>query len=55
MDIISKLITIEAEKLPIDNQFVEDKLKEMGINALRWAIVKVENNTITISLACENL
>lgn len=54
MEIISKLVDIEAE-LPIDNDLIEQKLKKMGIIPLRWAIVKVNGNVLTISLACENL
>lgn len=40
MEIISKLVKMEAN-LPIDNQFIEAKLAEMGITPLRWAIVCV--------------
>lgn len=54
MEITSKLIEIEAD-LPVDNVFIEKKLKEMGIVPLRWAIVGVQGNILTISLACENL
>lgn len=54
MEIISKLIEIQAE-LPIDNDFVEAKLREMGINPLRWAVTGVKNNVLTISVACESL
>lgn len=54
MQITSKLIKIETG-FPVDNDFIEKKLKAMGINPLRWAIVKVEGNILTISLACENL
>ncbi len=54
MEIVSKLVEIEAE-LPIDNSFVEAKLAEMGIHPLRWAIVGINGNFLTISLACENL
>lgn len=54
MEIISKLVQIEAE-LPVDNDFIELKLNEMGIEPLRWAIVGVNNNILTISLACESL
>lgn len=54
MEITSKLVEIEA-KLPVNNNFIEKKLKEMGIEPLRWAIVKVNNNILTISLAYENL
>lgn len=39
MEITSKLIQIEAD-LPVDNEFIEQKLLEMGIEPLRWAIVK---------------
>ncbi len=54
MEIISKLVEIETT-LPVDNDFIEAKLREMGIEPLRWAIVKVDNGVLTISLACENL
>lgn len=54
MEIISKLVEIEAE-LPVDNVYIEQKLKEMGIDPLRWAIVGVNGHILTISLACENL
>lgn len=54
MEIVSKLIEIEV-KLPVDNQFIEQKLHEMGIEPLRWAIVEINDNILTISLACENL
>ena len=54
MEIISKLMGIEAN-LPTDNNFIETKLREMGINPLRWAIVKVNGDKLTVSVACENL
>lgn len=54
MEIISKLVEIEAQA-PFDNEFIEAKLTQMGITPLRWAIVAVNGNTLTISLACENL
>lgn len=54
MEITSKLIEIEAN-LPVDNIFIENKLTKMGIEPLRWAVVKVSENILTISLACENL
>lgn len=52
MEIISKIVEIET-KLPTDDITIEKKLNSMGINPLRWAIVKVENEKLTISLACE--
>lgn len=54
MEIISKLVKINVE-FPIDDEMIESKLKDMGISPLRWAIVNVNCNTATISLACENL
>lgn len=54
MQIISKSIEIKA-KLPVDNDFIEARLAEMGIKPVRWAITKVEGEILTISLACENL
>jgi len=54
MEILSKLIEIEAE-LPVYNDYIEKQIREMGIEPLRWAIVKVNGNKLTISLAYENL
>lgn len=54
MEIVSKIIEIETD-LPVDNAFIENYLAKIGINPLRWAIVKVGERSITISLACENL
>ena len=54
MEIVSKLVKIDAI-LPVDNVFIEQKLCEMGIAPLRWAIVAVNKNELTISLAHENL
>ena len=52
MQITSKIIEIEAE-LTVDNDFIEAKLLEMGIEPLRWAIVKVEGRILTLSVAFE--
>lgn len=54
MEIISKSVEINA-KPPVDNDFIEAKLAEMGIEPLRWAITQVEGDILTISLACKNL
>ena len=54
MNIESRLVELNLSA-PFDNNDIESELKNMGINPLRWAIVKVDCNKITISLACENL
>ena len=54
MEIQSKLVEIEAT-LPIDNNYIEKQIRDMGIEPLRWAIVGVCGSILTISLAYENL
>lgn len=54
MEIVSKIVEIKA-KVPVNNNFIENELAKMGIIPLRWAIVNVESDNLTISLACENL
>ena len=54
MEITSKLVEIETN-LPVDNDFIEKKLAEMGLKPLRWAVVGANGNILTISLACESL
>lgn len=53
-EITSKLVEIKA-KYPIDNIEIEHELSRLGYTPLRWAIVKVQGDTLTISLACLNL
>lgn len=54
MDIISKLIEIELTQV-LSTESIEQKLIEQGISPLRWSIVKVDCNKLTISVAYENL
>ena len=54
MEIVSKLVKIKAQ-MPVDNVFIEQKLRETGIEPLRWAIVAIDKHELTISLACEIL
>ena len=53
MEIVSKIIEIKAD-LPVDNDYIEKKIHEMGIEPLRWAVVKVGNGTLTVSLAYDH-
>lgn len=53
MTIISKLVDIYATS-PIDNHFIDDNLKKLGINnPLRWSIVNVSGHKLTVSVAHE--
>lgn len=52
MTIISKIVDIYATS-PIDSHFIDNSLKKMGINPLRWAIVNVQGHKLTVSVAHE--
>lgn len=48
--IASELIKI---KYTNDNTIIENELKKLGIDALRWAIVEVDKEELTISVSYE--
>ena len=50
MEINSKTVQIKAQH-PISTSYIEETLKNMGIEPLRWAIVKADNDFLTISIA----
>lgn len=52
--IVSKTITLEAE-LPVDNVYIENELIDSGIEPLRWAVVAVEGNVLTVSVSYQSL
>ena len=54
MNITSKLIKIEKSKIN-DKNSIENEIKALGINPIRWAIVNVDNKCLTINVAHENL
>lgn len=54
MEINSKLVEIDAV-VPIDNHFIDNNLKKMGIEPLRWAIVNVKGSKLTVSVAQKSL
>ena len=54
MSIISKIVKIEVDS-DLSDDYIETELLKMGINPLRWAIVKVDNKSLTISVALETL
>ena len=53
MKIISKLVEINAVS-GIDNHFIDKNLEKMGIkNPIRWSIIDVNKNRLTVSVAHE--
>lgn len=49
--VISKTIKIISPNMPPSVEFIENEIEKQGIEALRWAIVKVNNNKLTISVS----
>ena len=54
MNINSKLIKIK-KTTSVTSEQIEMALNKLGIIPLRWAIVKTEDDKLTISVAYENL
>ena len=54
-EIISKTIKIKTPVLPPDTEFIENEIKRQGIEVLRWAIVEVENDILTLAVSGREL
>ena len=54
-EIISKTIKIKTPTLPPDTEFIENEIKRQGIEVLRWAIVEVENDILTLAVSGREL
>lgn len=50
-EIISTTIKINCPNLPPTVDFIENKIKEFNIKPLRWSIVKVFKNELTLSVS----
>lgn len=51
--IITKTIKITSNKMPPDVDFIENQLKEMNLNPIRWAIVDIQGNTLIINVSAQ--
>lgn len=49
--VVSKTIKIISPNMPPSVEFIENEIEKQGIEALRWAIVEVNNNKLTISVS----
>lgn len=49
--VISKTIKIKTLSLPPKIDFIENEIKKNKIEPLRWAIVDVDNNILTLSVS----
>ena len=54
-EVISKTIKIKAENLPPEVDFIESEIIKSGLEPLRWAIVDVKNNELTLSVSGRKL
>ena len=54
-EIISKTFKIISPQLPPNVDFIEKEIEKQGLEALRWAIVDVVGNELTISASGRKL
>ena len=54
-EVISKTIKIKADKLPPEADFIEQEIIKSGLEPLRWAIVDVTDNELTLSVSGRKL
>ena len=50
-EVISRTIKIEAQTMPPEVKFIEKKIEEHGIEPLRWAIVDINGNELTLCVS----
>lgn len=51
MKIVDKIIKIKSDTLLPRADFIEGKIKEYKIEPVRWAIIDVSENELTLSVA----
>lgn len=54
MEVISKTIKIKSDKMPPNIDFIEQSIKKEGIEPVRWAIVKIEDDVLTLNVSGTN-
>ena len=50
-EVISKTVKIKTDKLPPEVEFIEAEIIKSGLEPLRWAIVEVKGNILTLSVS----
>ena len=53
--IISKTIKIKSDKMPPNVDFIENEIKKLGFEPIRWAIVEINDKELTINLSARKL
>ena len=49
--IISKTLKIVSDKMPPSTSFIEEEIIKHGINPVRWAIVDIKGNKLTLNVS----
>jgi len=49
--VVSKTIKIISPNMPPNIEFIESEIEKQGIEALRWAIVEVNNNELVLCVS----
>ena len=47
-EVISKTFKIISPNMPPNTNFIEKEIEKQGLEALRWAIVEINKNELTI-------
>lgn len=55
MKIIDTVLKFNSGTMPPKNDFIEQKIRQEGIDPIRWAIIDINGNELTISVAGEKL
>jgi len=50
MKLIDTILEVEAQKMPPTVEFVEGFIKSCGIDPIRWAIIEINDNRLTLSV-----
>ena len=50
-EVISTTIEIIAPTLPPSVEFIENEFEKNGLDVIRWAIIKIENSRLTLSIS----
>lgn len=53
--VISKTLYVKTPKLPPDIDFIEKEIQNSGIEPLRWAIVDIKKDILTINASGREL
>lgn len=51
MKLVDKIIKIKSPKMPPEVAFIENEIRKLNFEPIRWAIIEVNENELTISLS----